>query len=298
MLEFRPVSIADREMVTAHMRCAGFRGSDYTFANLYNWAEVHNICIAEMGGLLIVRNGRENYGYLFPVGEGDVRPALEEITEMSHRLGHTLVHYNMPREAMEALDALYPGRFTFREQRDNFDYIYTRESLAGLAGKKLHGKRNHIARFKAAYPDWHYEPLTTQNLNEAWEMSLEWCRQKNCMQTASLRQESCAVYRAFQNFEAESLVGGLLRVGGRVVAFTMGSPVTEDTFVVHIEKAFSDVQGAYPMINQQFVQNALEGYTYVNREDDLGDEGLRRAKLSYYPAFLYERFEAIERPPL
>ncbi len=296
MLEFRPVSIADRAMVTERMRSAGFYGSDYTFANLYNWAEIHNICIAEMGGLLIVRSGWERYSYLFPMGEGDVRPALEAIAETSRSLGHTLVHYNMPRAAMETLDALYPGRFVFREQRDNFDYIYTRESLATLAGKKLHGKRNHIARFKREHPDWAYEPLTAQNLGDAWEMNVEWCRQNDCAGTLSLRQESCAVYRAFQNFEAEELVGGLLRAEGRVVAFTMGSPVTDDTFVVHIEKAFADVEGAYPMINQQFAANSLGAYTYINREDDVGDEGLRRAKLSYHPVCLYERFEAVERP--
>jgi len=294
MLRFRPVTIADRDWVTDRMRCANFRGSDYTFPNLFNWAEVYNICIAEFDRLLIVRSGRSAYSYLFPMGEGDVRPALEEIAQMSRELGHPLTHYNLPRAAMEALDALYPGRFTFREQRNNFDYIYTRESLMTLAGKKLHGKRNHIARFKEHYPDWSYEPITAQNIGEAREMSEEWCIQNGCGASDSLSRESCAVRRAFAHFEEEGLSGGLLRAGGRVVAFSMGSPITDDTFDVHIEKAFSDVQGAYPMINQQFVLHAMEGYTYVNREDDVGDEGLRRAKLSYHPAFLYERFEAVE----
>ena len=295
MLEFRSVTIDDRDWATECMRSANCRGSDYSFANLYNWAPAYNTRIAEMNGMLIIRSGFKNYAYLFPMGEGDVVPVLEEIAKTSHELGHTLAHYNLPREAAETLEALYPGRFEFKPQRDSFDYIYLRESLATLAGKKLHGKRNHIARFRDSYPDWKYESLTPENLPEAIEMNRLWCLQNGCNMSKSLAAEGCAVHRAFENFEAERLVGGLLRAGGRVVAFTMGSPVTDDAFDVHIEKAFADVQGAYTMINQQFVINGLSEYTYVNREDDVGDDGLRRAKLSYQPAFFFERYEAVEK---
>ncbi len=295
MLEFHPVSLADREWAADRMRCTGFRGSDYTFANLYNWAEVYQICIAKMNDYLIIRSGEGPFGYLFPAGEGDVRPVIDAIAQDSARQGHSLLLYNLPRQAVDTLEDLWPGRFSFREERNNFDYIYTRESLMTLAGKKLHGKRNHIARFKDNNPDWSYEPLTPENLTEARAMNTEWCRQNDCPNSHSLQKEACAVRRAFENFEAEGLVGGLLRAGGRVVAYTMGSPVTADTFVVHIEKAFAEIQGAYPMINQQFVTHALEGYTYVNREDDVGDLGLRKAKLSYQPTMLYERFEAFEK---
>ena len=85
------------------------------------------------------------------------------------------------------------------------------------------------------------------------------------------------------------LKGGILRVGGEIVAFTLGEPVSDDTFVVHIEKAHAQVRGAYQMINQQFLAHEVADYTYVNREDDTGDEGLRKAKLSYRPAFLVEK---------
>jgi hypothetical protein len=295
MLEFHPATVADRDWVADRMRCAGVRGSDYTFANLLNWADVYQIVIAKMDDFLIIRSGRGPFGYLFPAGEGDLRSVIDAIHEDSLRQGHDMLLYNLPREAVDTLESLYPGRFTFKGERNNFDYIYTRESLMTLAGKKLHGKRNHIARFKENNPDWTYEPLTKENLSEAWEMNTEWCNQNDCSLDESLRKEACAVRNAFRYFEEERLVGGLLRVGGRVIAYTMGSPVTDDTFVVHIEKAFSDIQGAYPMINQQFVTNALEGYTYVNREDDVGDLGLRKAKLSYHPVMMYERFEAFDK---
>jgi len=295
MLEFREATLADREWVADCMRRAGFRGSDYTFANLYNWTKIYNIQIARFEDFLIVRNGDGPYGYLYPVGVGDVRPAIDAITEECKKFPQRLRLYNLPKEAVDNLEKLYPGRFIFEEKRDNFDYIYTRESLMTLSGKKLHGKRNHIARFKQNNPDWTYEHLTKDNLSDAWNMNVEWCAANDCAASEGLKDEACAVRRAFENFEEEKLTGGLIRVGGKVVAFTMGSPITDDTFDVHIEKAFSDIQGAYPMINQQFVINGLEGYTYVNREDDVGDPGLRKAKLSYQPAIMYERYTATER---
>ncbi len=123
-------------------------------------------------------------------------------------------------------------------------------------------------------------------------MSHEWCRQAGCSDDAELYDESCAVEQAFKHYDALGLTGGLLRAGGQVIAFTMGEALSEDTFVVHVEKAYYDIQGAYQMINQQFAQASMEGFRYVNREDDAGDEGLRKAKLSYYPAFFVEKSSA------
>jgi hypothetical protein len=127
-------------------------------------------------------------------------------------------------------------------------------------------------------PDWVYEKITRENIGEAWKMNMEWCRRNGCEDTSSLQREACAVRSAFEHYFELELTGGLLRTQGKIVAFTFGSPVTKDTFDVHVEKAFADVQGAYPMINQQFVLNELGDFEYVNREEDLGDEGLRRAK--------------------
>lgn len=285
----------DRAWVTDLMRRANLRGSEFTFANLFNWSRVYPLYIGRVEDFLILRRGVKSHHYSFPAGSGDLRAAVDAMTEAARADTMALGLYGVPAEGRERLDQLYPGRFRYQEARDNFDYIYLRESLATLAGKKLHGKRNHIARFKENNPDWTYERLNKDNLGDAWDMNIEWCRVNGCGETHSLQKEACAVRSAFENYEFQELVGGMLRAGGRVVAFTFGSPVTDDTFVVHVEKAFADVQGAYPMINQQFVLHELSAYTYVNREDDLGDEGLRRAKESYRPAFLYERYSAAER---
>ncbi|MEG2174927.1 MAG: phosphatidylglycerol lysyltransferase domain-containing protein [Oscillospiraceae bacterium] len=285
----------DRDWIQDLMRRSGFRGSEYTFSNLYNWSSVYTVAVGRMNDFLIIRSGQSAWHYLFPAGSGDVHRALDAMLVESHEQGQKLEMYGITPEHRALIEMIYPERFDYHEVRNNFDYIYLRESLATLAGKKLHGKRNHISRFQENNPDWRYETLTRENLAEAWDMNLEWCHVNGCHETHSLQREACAVRSAFEHYFELELTGGLLRAGGRVVAFTFGSPSTEDTFVVHVEKAFADIQGAYPMINQQFVKNELSTYTYINREDDVGDEGLRRAKESYYPAFMYERYTAVEK---
>ena len=173
--------------------------------------------------------------------------------------------------------------------RDNADYIYEREKLVSLVGKKLHGKRNHIKRFQDQNPGWRYESLRDDNIEACIEMAQEWCRRNCCTGDDGKKEELHLVIRALKNYKTLHMKGGLLRNETGVIAFTLGSPIGPDTFDVCFEKAFSEIQGAYPMINQQFVAHELQEYRYVNREEDLGVPGLRKAKLSYDPDILLEK---------
>lgn len=296
MLEFREITMADKDWTTEVMRYSGLRGSEYTFSNLFNWAVTYTVRIARFEDFMLARSGAVRMHYLYPAGRGDFAGALKAMEADAESLGIPFEMYGIPTEGVEKIEQIYPGRFKFTAVRDNFDYIYNRESLATLAGKKLHGKRNHVNRFMTMYPDWRYEPLTEKNIDDAKAMNTEWCKQNGCYEKhSSLHREACAVRSAFNHYFELGLTGGVLTVGGRVVAFTFGSTVTDDTFVVHVEKAFSDIHGAYTMINQQFVKNALGQYEFVNREDDLGEEGLRKAKESYRPVIMYERYAAAEK---
>lgn len=187
---------------------------------------------------------------------------------------------------------MFPGKFDYWPIPKYDDYIYDAKSLITLAGKKLHAKRNHINKFKSLYPDWSYEDITPQNMPEVILMSAEWRRINETAGDKSLRDESRAMDVALCEFFNLGLSGGLIRAEGRVVAFSMGDRLNRDTWLVHIEKAFSDVPGAYAVINQQFAERHCESYLYINREDDSGDEGLRKAKLSYYPAMRTEKYAA------
>lgn len=199
----------------------------------------------------------------------------------------------MLEEEMAMIEEWYPGEFEISYNRDESDYIYDREKLATLAGKKLHGKRNHINRFTENYPNWTYETMSDDNMEECVAMAKQWCKE-NCVDEENepdeeKQGETKLVVKAIRNRKELGMIGGLLRADGRIVAITLGEPLTSDTFVVHFEKAFPEIQGAYPMINREFVKHELSEYNYVNREEDMGLEGLRKAKLSYKPEILLNK---------
>ena len=234
--------------------------------------------------------------YAYPAGEPEaVKQALDRLMNYSKEKGYPFKLYNVTEENFEQLESFYPGRFTVEYDRDEADYVYEQEKLATLAGKKLHGKRNHINKFKSLYEDWDYESLSDGNVEECFQMALKWRNQNGCEEDAGKNAEMCVTLNALRLYQELGLQGGLIRVNGEVVAFCIGEPVCEDTFVVHVEKAFSDVEGAYPMINQQFVQHVCMDYRYVNREEDTGAEGLRKAKLSYRPVFLVDKGVVTEK---
>ena len=228
----------------------------------------------------------------FPAGEeAQARKAMDAVVAWFQAEGkEPRLHLVQPAE-FELLEKWYPGKFQIAYDRDAADYVYETEKLTTLAGKKLHGKRNHINKFKESYPDWVYETLTPGNAEECFQMALKWREEAGCEEDEEKRAEMCVTLNALRLLEELKLTGGLLRKSpqGEIVAFTIGEPLNPDTFVVHIEKAFPQIQGAYPMINQQFVAHEAQGYQYVNREEDTGAEGLRKAKLSYRPAFLVEK---------
>ena len=217
-------------------------------------------------GLLTVYAEFDSPGYGYPVGEGDVFAMIEELIDDSKSRGQEFILRAITKENADALEEKYPGRFDFSTNRDYSDYVYLREKLATLSGKKLHGKRNHINRFMENNPDWKYEKITEENIADVFAMSREWCMINNCNGDEDLKNEMCVVKLALKNLDALGLSGGLVRAGGKVVGFSIGRPISKDTFGVHVEKAFYDIQGAYPMINQQFVLHETEGYMYVNRE--------------------------------
>ncbi|NLG25953.1 MAG: DUF2156 domain-containing protein [Clostridiales bacterium] len=273
---------------------AGGRDSlEYCFATCYLWRQAFGFRAARLGDRLIVQSGeRHRTSYLFPAGSGPIEPAIDALIERAGGLGAPLKLTAVLPHQRAMLEAAYPGAFAFEPTRADFDYVYEAEKLATLAGRKLSKKRNHIHQFVALYPDWQYEPLTMDNLGEARRMNQIWYTQPECEMKGDLLDEATAINQAFEHFGPLNLMGGLLRVGGRAVAFTMGQELRPDMVLVHFEKALYEVTGAYTMINREFVRNACQGYRYVNREEDAGDAGLRQAKLSYQPAMLIEKFTA------
>lgn len=296
MLEFKNVEIEDKSWVDEILSEHQCPSMEYNFTTFFIWQKIYNTKIAEKDGWLFSKAGKDedNMLFLFPVGKGDIKDGLSILEDYCMAENVPMNFHSLSLEQCEILEMLYPKRYKFSENRDGFDYIYEREALSTLRGKKLSAKRNHINRFEENNPDWSYEKMNSENIRDAIFMHNEWCEASDCHSEEGLFEESCAVRRAFKYFDELELSGGILRAGGRVVAFSIGDRLNDETFLVHIEKAFADIQGAYPMINKQFVINNCEGYKYIDREDDAGDEGLRRAKLSYRPYKMAEKYVAEE----
>ena len=297
-LDFKEVTLKDKEWVEPLLKMSERGSLEYNFTTCFVWRHIYGFHIARMEDYFLLRSAPKNPTYLFPAGQGPLDPVIRALNDDAKQAGATLVFNTVLPEAKAQLEELYPGKFEFEYYRDGADYIYETQALATLAGKKLSAKRNHIHRFLDNHPSWQYESLSKENMDEARQMNMAWCLQAGCTQDMALSDEYCAVEQAIRHFDELGLSGGLIRSEGRVIAFSIGDPLNEDTFLVHFEKAFADIQGAYPMINQQFIQHNCMDYKFVNREEDAGVEGLRHAKLSYQPLRLVEKYTATLKEPI
>ena len=295
-IDWRRPELSDKELITSYYRTYPSRNCERTFTNAYLWSRRYQVTFAVVENTLVFRMGENPYIFSHPTGEEeDVKRAIEVLRFYAKEHGEEFGLYNLTPEEFAELDSWYPGQFEIHYERDYADYVYETEKLISLQGKKLHAKRNHINKFKAENPNWTYEPMTKDNLEECFQMAILWCQENGCREDEDKVAEMNVTLNSLRLFEELELVGGILRVNKEMIAFTIGEELCPDTFVTHIEKAFANVQGAYPMINQQFALHACKDYQYINREDDTGSEGLRKAKLSYRPAFLVEKGIAKEK---
>ncbi len=290
--DFKRPQLEDKEIISHYFKHHTSRSCERTFVNVFLWARFYNVTFAIIEDTLVFKSEDEDsFAFAYPAGEaGNVRKALDRLYEYSQERGVPFRLYNVTPDHFDQIEGWYPGRFQIEYNEDIADYVYESEKLCTLAGKKLHGKRNHINKFKSLYEGrWSYETMSDDNLEECFQMALKWRNLNGCNDDPEKNSEMCVTLNSLRLFKELELTGGILRVDGQIVAFTIGEPICSDTFVVHIEKAFPDVQGAYTMINQQFVEHECMDYKYVNREEDTGDEGLRKAKRSYRPVFMVEK---------
>lgn len=289
---FRRPELSDAELISDYFHKYPTRSCDRTFANVYLWAKFYQVEFTQYKNTLVFRDNSAGYGYAFPVGaDEDVREVIPDLIRDAEEAGKPFCLYGITREHFEQIEQWFPGQFTCEYNRDEADYVYETEKLATLSGKKLHSKRNHINKFKQVYDGrWEYEKLTEDQVEDCFQMAMRWRNENECEEDEEKNQEMCVTMNSLRLLKELYLIGGVLKIDGEIVAFTIGEAVNDDTFVVHIEKAFAEVDGAYTMINQQFVEHELLGkYQYVNREDDVGMEGLRKAKMSYHPVFMIEK---------
>ena len=301
MIQFHTPAPADKAWVDELLARSDYRGCDYNFTNIFVWKKAYGVEIGRKDDFLLAHlQGRVGHSYLYPAGSGDIAGAVRALEADAARRGEPLRLVCVTRRQMAELEEFFPGRFEYTADRDGYDYLYEIGRLAELGGKRLHAKRNHINRFIENNPTWVYEEITPESLPECLEMDKEWYRRslkrEGEAEERDLGDEGIALRTAMEHYQALGLEGGLIRVYGEVVAFTMGDRLSSDTYDVHFEKAYGELQGAYAMINREFarwVRARHPEVKYLNREDDMGVEGLRKAKESYYPDLLVEKYAAI-----
>jgi len=306
LLEFSKPKPEDAQWVRPMLFAANRMGCEYCFGNTIAWHKTYGTEIAQAEGVFFARStrkgkdGTQKVAYGYPVGTGigdagNLDALKQAILLLKEDAQEKPLHlYGLEAQDIPLMEAAFPGKFTFSLDRAICDYIYLQSDLANLAGKKYHGKRNHISRFLKDNSDWSYEEITPNTMDECLAMAERWKELHADRDPQGLEEEFQALRRVFALCDDCGLRGGLLRAGGEVIAFTVGEPLNERCFVTHFEKAYPSIPGAYPMINRCFAEHTLAGYEYINREEDLGNEGLRKAKLSYHPAMLLEKYRAKE----
>ena len=291
MIDFQPLKLEQREVYAQYMPTAWERGCEYSFVNLYLWGRQKATVLGD--NLVFFSQFNRKSVYLFPVGPGDKKPVLDAIIEDAKKRGIPCRLVGLTQEDCALLETLYPRQLRYHFDRDSFDYVYDINDLADLKGRKYQKKRNHLNRFREQNPGYRLEPITQENLAEVEALVEQWYAlrlQEN--PHGDYHMERAALKKALIQREELGLEGLLLRTGDGVVAMTMGSRLWEDTFDIHFEKALDVADGAYAAINNGFAQYLREKYPevrYLNREDDMGLEGLRKAKLSYCPHHMVEK---------
>ena len=302
MDDFKVIGIEDKEIIEEYIIPSDERDCDLSFANLCSWQFITESSYAVMDGLLVIRFAHPKWGheYFMPMnkrGEADRAQALQVLEQLAREADtkqEPLCLRGVSPPLEEELTGSRLGDFNFVKDRDYFDYVYQRQDLAELKGKHYQPKRNHVNKFKREY-NFTAEPLTQQAVAECLEFEASWCRVHGYEEDENILNERQAMVYAFEHWERLGLRGLVIRVEGKVAAFTFGAPINHDTFGVHFEKADIRIDGAYSAVNQFFAASLPEEYVYLNREEDLGIPGLRQAKLSYQPAFLLEKIRAVKK---
>ncbi|MFT4222547.1 DUF2156 domain-containing protein [Dysgonomonas sp.] len=286
MISFKQITLSDKKAFDACFESNAYRACDFCFTNLYAWNAKFKTVFAIINRTIFLRfqDSDGQLYYMMPIGKMPLPDAFDLMIQDAKENRIPFQMKGISNDMWEIIQKEIPGEFRRLPDRNNDEYIYFSEKLIKLSGKKLQSKRNHINRFKADNPDWEYFPLMSKSeLDECAAMLDEWENVNVMKIDFSQRYDYIATKIMLEHFDYFQLRGGALRVNGKIVAFTIGEPLTSDTFVIHVEKAFAEMNGAYTMINQQFIEHEASEFTYINREEDMGMDNLRKAKMSYYP---------------
>jgi len=297
-IPFEPVTIKNKELITSFTLPSNNRNCDYSFSNICSWRFLYDTEFAVVDNMLLIRFMIENKTkmvYMAPTEQKNLKHAIELMEADANKNDRELCMLGVTPEVKARLEEAMPGNFIYLSDRNYYDYIYLREDLATLKGKKYQAKRNHVNNFIKTY-SYKYIEITPELVPECLQLECKWFRANSSDDDEKkLNDERRSMIYALNHFEELGLTGGAICVNHQIVAFSFGAPITHNTFGVHVEKADVNYEGSYAIINKEFATHLPEKYIYVNREEDLGIPGLRKAKLSYQPTILLEKSVAVKK---
>lgn len=302
MIPFHPLTIQDKTLVQQYVFPSNIRICDLSFMNLISWRFLYDTEIASYKDFLLFRFHTEGHlAYMMPVGTGNYKEILTELIDDATHLGHPFLMLGVTDTAFAILDEAMPGYFYATSERHYSEYIYARQALSTLAGKKMQSKRNFVNRFTSQHPNYEFRPLIPALFDRCLQLDSQWMASK-AFDTEEEKRDSLyerkALENAFQYWPHLNAQGGVLLIDNEIVAFTYGAPINHDTFDVCVEKADTTYEGVFQTINRDFVRSLPEQFVHINREEDMDIPGLRSSKMSYHPETLLHKYAVMTKHPL
>ncbi|MCF8080343.1 MAG: phosphatidylglycerol lysyltransferase domain-containing protein [Desulfobacterales bacterium] len=286
-LDFGPLSLDLQEKYMERLQASRTNASDYSFANIWGWAEEYGLQWAWETDLVWIRQTRPEKRLWAPVGPW---ASVDWSRRLLPHLDGGAKMIRVPEALKTRFQSVLGDRIRSEDAREHWDYLYRVDELVALKGNRFHKKKNLLKQFQKKY-DYRFQPMSPEIIDMALEMQEEWCLWRDCEASETLAAENRAITRVFQHWKTLThLIGGALMVEETPVAYTVAEALTDDTLVIHFEKGCTGFKGVYQAVNQLFLENEADGFTLVNREQDLGDQGLRKAKESYNPVDYVKKY--------
>ncbi|UYP47512.1 hypothetical protein NEF87_003797 [Candidatus Lokiarchaeum ossiferum] len=285
----KPITLADKQLFQKFLQQSNYPISEYTFPNLYIWRNYYNFQWIVYNETLLLFQKTPNDGLIaFPPLASSMKVAYQTLMRYFNDNDLAPEIHRIPECALQILRELDLGG-TIMEDRDNWDYIHEKIQLATLSGKKYQNIRKKLNKFEHRN-NWKYEAISSENVEEIFDMQNEWCDFRSCSENASLNQENQGIIELLNNWNDFELMGGVIRIDGVIAAFTIGECLPKDWMVIHVEKGDVNFDGIYQAINYNFIKNIPNTILWVNREQDLGHESLREAKMRYHPDHFSKKY--------
>ena len=290
MLEFKKITIEDKSWITNLLKFSDFMGAEYSFSNNMAWQRLSDSLITRYKDFYtVLMPENDTFMFTYPAGQGDYVEIINLLREYSKVNGKKCAIFGVTKESLPLFESSFKGEFQCHYLEDSSDYVYSATDLINLKGRKYHSKRNHLKKMERY--NWTYNRLSKKDFEDCIKFSTDLYNQKGDFNNHSAIVEQYAIDTFFRYFDEFNLMGITIRIDERLVAFSIGEKLNSNTVVVHIEKADTSFNGLYVLVNNLFAKEFCNSpdIKYINREEDLGIEGIRKAKQSYHPVFRIEK---------